>query len=660
MAVNGSSINFAQFLASTKKESESQAETQALPTPIQALPSPTQTSGPAAPRVALAYKKPPTDTEIKTAHDQINNFYKQEGDLREQLGSILANSPDAKKITESINQIVNQKDAAINQLANRFEANTPENRALKDMASITQNDAKLNAIDQQLLAINQTKIGYMAQLSLGGSPTSAQQLQKMLEALKTAEANLKALKTKYNDENKSLKADMKSVYSKCKPGVQDIIKDMCTDETNNDKKSNTALEKLFEGIQTKSTEDFTKIEEIKIQALTDPKYLSNPEQQQKVLEGLNQAEKRNLLLMAQTYPSDSPQQNALLSMVKLSDIDIQKTITHQQQTTIDMEISKLDQMLVGLSPDSAEAKDLQNKITMLNQRAENLNQLEESLEKKEKEQIAEYKKNIAASPKGDRAEIQKLFDETLKVDTAQEKHNQEIRDAVSKQLEQLEKGLADALTGQSGNTPYLSNYNETKQRLLTVLESTYPHGSEQREAVESLMKLNNNEAQQFALENRQGQLNHSIAQMEARLKTLDPNSTQAQELKKQLEAGYTLRNTLDEKENTLEADEKKERQKLKEHILKSPKTERKFLADIRNDKLTNEVRIEQHKLTHQTELIQSYENALNNPSIPEDRKEAYRQAIIKEKEKYNELNKEMKVDQAESKFWERIINPPKK
>lgn len=383
----------------------------------------------------------------------------------------------------------------------------------------------------------------------------------------------------------------------------------------------------------------------------------------KQIETLNKQKTDKIDQLAATYPQNSPEASVLKNTSKVVQNELKINKVNLQLDALRDTTVQLEAKLLQMNPDSSEAKQAQKMMEALQQAKTKLNEEKSKFQKEIDTSKIEIKSKLpqcSAAIKDvykDITNYEKTDDK--KYNESKDKRNQTIRDSVQSQYDKLQELRTKALTGETLSQQQilqLEHLNQAEYNLLTVLKGTYAEGSPEDKAVTSMMKLNVNDTKEIAINNALSSTQNSIHSLKQQLSMVDPGSSQAANINKQIEALTLLHDKYEKSLTEMEKDDKKEKQTLKTNILKSSPKERKALADMRNDKLETNIAADQYKLSHYNEQIKVYQEALNNPNLTDQQKQGFQNAINELKTKYKELKSEIKVDQTESNFWEKVIN----
>lgn len=395
---------------------------------------------------------------------------------------------------------------------------------------------------------------------------------------------------------------------------------------------------------------------------------------QKRLEAMDDAKVGMLNAAAEQYPAGSKDQNALKTMGMIIKEDSKTEAIDQYLKALNESTGNLKNQLAEMEPDSPEAKRLQAQLNSLEKVETGLLDKKKESEQKLERLNRELKMHsIGASPEV-RGLINDVRANETKSDNAANQANQqqvqEKQEAITNHLEKINENKAGLINALGNMDPesaeakrmqkQIEAMSQMESSLLGSLKTTYPQGSPQAEACDNMIQLNDAEMQKGAIDQEILRVDNAVGALTSNIGALDdPDSTQGQRMKAQIEALNEIKERLEtQKQESLETIQG-QRNELKQNILSSPGEDRKFLADIRGDHLHANNQVSQQKLTNMRQQMQEIRTALRqNDNLSPEQREYLENRMDSLQDNFRQERRDYAQSRREENFWNRVENRP--
>jgi hypothetical protein len=338
-----------------------------------------------------------SDPAIMTdATSKLNTLYEKERVIISKLNQLPPGSNEGQILKKQLENLNNAKVSQVQKLAGEFKPGSANFSALNTTAKMLEQQFKLDLIDFHLKGIRELKMDLNQQLSgLSNESSCAKQLQAKQASLSQMEDALRNNKADTSRELKKLNKSVLNHLPDCSKGVREVISTMNSQESKNDKKAVEANNKVQQSIN----DGLKSLQMSKIDIL---KNLSTENNNSKPLAALQDKETDLLTAMRKTFDEGSKQDKALESMIGLNTLETERIMMTNTVERINKTIITLEDHAKAVDHGSLAERDIQNRLGLLYNQAENLNNKIREDSKLLSKEKAKLKRNILGSSQEDR------------------------------------------------------------------------------------------------------------------------------------------------------------------------------------------------------------------------------------------------------------------
>ncbi|MEW5820857.1 MAG: hypothetical protein AB1782_11760 [Cyanobacteriota bacterium] len=387
---------------------------------------------------------------VDRVNESLNNLYKNETGLRQQLSQYENNSIEAKRILKQLETLNGLKVSIVNKLSEEYPKGSANSNALQITGNLLNENFKMDMIQHNLEAVqgNIGELNIMIEKLQADSPERSR-VQKQIEALNQVGNALCNKKSETNQNIKQLNSDLKPHLNCCSSDIKATIKNIKIQENYSDRVASDAREMAKEEKRNSISSYLNKLNQSKIELVSSKSNVDPDEAEassiQARIEAMNDIEGRLLSELQNTYPANSKQAKAVDSMIKINNFENQKDNIDGQLNSINGSINNIDKQLESIKgSDSAEK-------SLLLQRREQMENIKNKLEQDNKtvskdltKEKVKLKRNIVGSPAADRKFLADIRSEHLKTKLEiQENKLNNISDSIKSMKDQLKNNNID-------------------------------------------------------------------------------------------------------------------------------------------------------------------------------------------------------------------------